>query len=205
MSNKCHNTALKTRARTREILEGPAHGGPRTPVPPKGARCLPSRRAKRLSSSALWSPGEKRPEKAEAKTDQGSVAAAGGVKAVGVKEEEKKEEADRARFSVPLWCSSSPRWSRCPGASPSSGCLAYQTLWGPSGSRRRLTRSGGGGRTSREMVRDAGGRDALHGAEGEGCRPRARRPRSAARPGPRWGHRVRADEFEAGPPGGRRP
>jgi len=62
------------------------------------AHCLPSRRARYSSSSAPWSPGERRPEKAEAKTDQGSVAAAGGVKAVGV-----KEEADRARFSVPLW------------------------------------------------------------------------------------------------------
>jgi len=43
---------------------------------------------------------------------------------------------------------------------------------------------------------DAGGRDALHGAEGEGCRPR-----SAATPGPRWWRRVRADEFEVRPPG----
>ena len=32
--------ALETRARTREDLEGPAHGDPRTPVPPKGV--LPS-------------------------------------------------------------------------------------------------------------------------------------------------------------------
>ena len=110
MSNKCHNTALKTRARTREDLEGPAHGGPRTPVRPQACIYLPSRRARCLSSSAPLPPGEKRPEKAEAKTDQGSLAAAGGVKAVGV-----KEEADRARFSVPLWRSPPRRRSQSPG------------------------------------------------------------------------------------------
>jgi len=66
--------------------------------------CLPSRRAKCLFSSALPSPGEKRPEKAGAKTGQGSAGAAGGFKAVEAKDEEKKgKEADRARFSVPLW------------------------------------------------------------------------------------------------------
>jgi len=56
MSNKCHNIALETRARTREDLEGPAHGGPRTRAPPRARIYLRSRRAKCLSSSALWSP-----------------------------------------------------------------------------------------------------------------------------------------------------
>jgi len=100
MSNKCHNIALETRARTREDLEGPAHGGPRTPVPLRACIYHRSRRAKRLSSSALWTPGERRPEKVEVKTGQGSARAAGGVKAAEVKE--KKKEADQALLRSPL-------------------------------------------------------------------------------------------------------
>jgi len=85
-----------------------------------------SRRAKCSSSSALLSLGEKRPEKAEAKTGQGSAGAAGGFKAVEVKE--KKEEADRALFSAPLWRSPPGGEAGVPGLRRvRTGCLACQT------------------------------------------------------------------------------
>ena len=71
---------------------------------PPGVHYHRSRCAKCSSSSAPSSPGERRPEKVGVKTGQGSAGAAGGFKAVEVKE---KKEADCARFPVPLAFASS--------------------------------------------------------------------------------------------------
>jgi len=123
MSNKCHNIALETRARTRENLKGPAHGGPRTPVPPRACVAFPRAARNARPAPRCGRRVKSDPEKAEAKTAQGSAGAAGGLRRSGWRRRRKRRRPT-ARFSVPLWRSPPRRWSRCPRASPSSDGLS---------------------------------------------------------------------------------
>jgi len=159
-----------------------------------------------LYSSAPSSPGEKRPEKVGAKTGQGSAGAAGGVKAVGVKEEAKeKEEADRARFPVPLWRSPPSEVKQVSRGFAEFGLPGVANLMRAqraASALNPLCAEGDGLRERWSGTRVEGMR--FTALKGKGV-DHAHVDRVQRRGRGRTGGAARVDEFEVGPPGNRRP